>query len=156
MATAHNTIPHTPETRERFLAALARLGRVDLAAEETGIDRSVTYDWRKADPAFAAKWEVARQLGAEKLEDEAYRRGHDGVDKPVFQGGGQVGTVREYSDTLLIFLLKGAMPHKYKDRVQNEHTGKDGGPIDLRTLTTEDLERLISIRRRVTTQPTRN
>jgi hypothetical protein len=26
----------------------------------------------------------------------------------------------EYSDTLLIFLLKGAMPNKYKDRVQHE------------------------------------
>lgn len=34
-----------------------------------------------------------------------------------------------YSDTLLIFLLKGARPEKYKDRQSHEHTGSGGGPI---------------------------
>ena len=35
----------------------------------------------------------------------------------------QVGTVREYSDTLLIFLLKGWKPEKYKDRREVFHRG---------------------------------
>jgi hypothetical protein len=33
----------------------------------------------------------------------------------VFQGGKQVGTVRKYSDTLLMFLLKGIRPQKWRE-----------------------------------------
>ena len=41
--------------------------------------------------------------------------------------GKQVGTVKRYSDTLLMFLLKGRRPEKFKDR--HELTGKDGEPV---------------------------
>ena len=34
------------------------------------------------------------------------------------------GTVREYSDTLLIFLLKGMKPEKYRERYQVDHNVK--------------------------------
>jgi hypothetical protein len=34
----------------------------------------------------------------------------------------------EYSDTLLIFLLKGIRPEKYRERF--EHSGPEGGPIE--------------------------
>jgi hypothetical protein len=37
--------------------------------------------------------------------------------------------VREYSDTLLIFLLKGMRPQKYRDQARVEHTAPDGGGI---------------------------
>ena len=40
--------------------------------------------------------------------------------------GSQVGTVRRYSDTLLIFLLKGRRPEKFKDRVA--HGGDANAP----------------------------
>ena len=39
-----------------------------------------------------------------------------------------VGMVTKYSDLWLIFLLKGIRPEKYKDRVANEHNGRDGQP----------------------------
>jgi hypothetical protein len=51
--------------------------------------------------------------------------------KPVFQNGEQVGVIREYSDTLLIFLLKGHRPERFKDRRETQVTGKNGGPISL-------------------------
>jgi hypothetical protein len=40
----------------------------------------------------------------------------------VFYQGIQTATVRKYSDTLLIFLLKGRKPERYRERV--EHSGK--------------------------------
>ena len=43
--------------------------------------------------------------------------------KAVYHMGEVVGTEREYSDTLLIFLLKGAMPEKYHENVKLEHDG---------------------------------
>lgn len=44
--------------------------------------------------------------------------------------------VREYSDTLAIFLLKAHKPEKYRER--HEHTGPNGGPIQF-----EKIERRI-------------
>ncbi len=57
------------------------------------------------------------------LEAEARRRAVEGVRKPVYCRGEIVGTVKEYSDTLLIFLMKGARPEKYRDNVRVERTG---------------------------------
>ena len=50
-----------------------------------------------------------------KAESELYRRGVDGYDKPVYQGGCHVGDIREYSDTALIVYLKGNHPTKYRE-----------------------------------------
>jgi hypothetical protein len=51
------------------------------------------------------------------LESEARRRAVDGVDEPVFHKGRICGTVRKYSDALLMFLLRGNAPEKYKEGV---------------------------------------
>ena len=59
------------------------------------------------------------------------RRAHSGFDEPVFYKGIETGTVRKYSDTLTIFLLKGFKPDKYKDRVANELSGPNGGAIEI-------------------------
>jgi hypothetical protein len=48
------------------------------------------------------------------LEDEAVRRAYEGWLKPVFYQGRQCGAVRRYSDKLLMFLLKGWRPERYR------------------------------------------
>lgn len=63
------------------------------------------------------------------LEDEAVRRGYEGVERPVTIAGKRE-IIREYSDTLLIFLLKAARPQKYRDYVRQEHVGPDGTPLN--------------------------
>lgn len=60
------------------------------------------------------------------LEREAFRRAHTGTLKPIYQGGEKVGSVREYSDTLMIFLLKGARPQKYRENHKVEVSGTVG------------------------------
>jgi hypothetical protein len=114
----------TPKKRAAFLDALERCGNVTQAAAAAGVERTSMYRVRAADPEFAAKWEEAAELGADALEDEARRRAHDGVEEPltcarglILDDYGQPVTVRKYSDTLLIFLLKGARPEKYRDNV---------------------------------------
>lgn len=57
------------------------------------------------------------------MEDEAFRRAVNGTEKPVYQGKELVGHVREYSDTLMIFMLKARRPEKFKDRVASEISG---------------------------------
>ena len=47
------------------------------------------------------------------------RRAVEGVEEPAgWYKGEPGGMVRRYSDTLLIFKLKGELPQKYADRVQ--------------------------------------
>ena len=53
------------------------------------------------------------------LEDEAVRRAYEGVERAVTVAG-QREIIREYSDTLLIFLLKGARPERYRDNLRLE------------------------------------
>ncbi len=52
----------------------------------------------------------------------SHRRAFEGVEEPVFHQGKQCGTIRRYSDTLTIFLLKAHRPAKYRER--REHIGE--------------------------------
>lgn len=121
----------TPEKKLAFLAVLAATCNVTASAEAAGIARKTAYEWRDEDPEFAEAWEKAKELGVEALEDEAHRRAFQGVDKPVFHQGAVCGSIREYSDTLSIFLLKAHKPAKYRDNTRMELTGADGGPVQM-------------------------
>lgn len=119
----------TEARKERFLVELARMANVSAAAKKAGVPRSTAYDWYKADPAFAAKWDEAVEVAVDSLEKEAWRRARDGVLKPVYQKGEKVGQVREYSDQLMVTLLKAHKPEKYRERTQTELTGPGGGDL---------------------------
>ncbi len=77
-----------------------------------------TRQWRE-DAAFQAVVERARLMAIDVLEDEATRRAVEGVEEPAgWYKGKSGGTVRRYSDTLLIFRLKGELPQKYAERLE--------------------------------------
>ena len=125
--------------KRAFLSAFAKLGTVGRAAKLARIDRHTHANWLKEEgeqgdlyrQAFADAMDEAGDI----MEAEARRRAVDGVEKPVFgslgqgQGSGEIGRVQEYSDTLLIFLLKGARPEKFRDRYGVEIGGPGGQPI---------------------------
>lgn len=111
-------IINTEDNREKFLEALAEGKTVLDAAKQIGVNPKTVYRWREADKKFADAWADAYLIGNDALEEEAQRRAVGGVEKPVFYQGVQVGTVREYSDTLLIFLLKARNPSRYCERVR--------------------------------------
>lgn len=113
----------TAKKREAFLAELARRGNVSDACRAVDAPRQTMYDWRETDPAFAAAWDAALDEAADRMEREAFRRAVEGVDEPVFYQGDEVGSVRKYSDTLLIFLLKAARPEKYRERTEVQASG---------------------------------
>lgn len=117
----------TPKKRESFLAALMDGESVTSAAKSIGLSRQALYRTRLGDEKFAADWDDAVECGTDCLEDEAVKRARDG------------------SDTLLIFMLKARRPEKFKDRVANEHTGRDGGPIETREAKSLTDDELLSI-----------
>lgn len=140
MATERDAIRH-PKKRA-FLAAYAQCGNVTQAAEAAGIPRSLHYKWLEQEgpegDAYREAFAQAQEEAADRLEAEARRRAVEGVVRYRFTKDGD--PIRhpvtgepyyelEYSDTLLIFLLKAARPEKYADRTKAEITGANGAPF---------------------------
>lgn len=148
-----------PDPRKRaYLIAQSTTPSKRLACQVAGIDPKTEWNWRTRaentsdlpeSKAYLFALEVARQLGIQAAEDEAWERAHVGWKEPVFgsiqepveidgkngprvvwrQRTGVVGEITKKSDTMLIFMLKGAKPETYRERF--EHSGPDGAPLQL-------------------------
>lgn len=135
-----------PNWESRFLARLAQTANIRNSAAAAGVARQTVYDRRAADPDFSASMDAAIDDAVDLLELEARRRACDGLQrvkfhqgqpimvpipgtdgKPVFDASGSMVVTpyveHEYSDTLMIFLLKAHRPEKYRERYQVEHAG---------------------------------
>jgi len=108
------------EWRTAFLKKLAKTGIVCVSCKSARVDRSTAYRLRKSDAKFKERWDEAIEAAVESMELECRRRAVDGVKKPVYQGGKLVGEITEFSDTLLIFMLKALRPEKYRDRYESK------------------------------------
>lgn len=106
--------------KELFLEYLRRNPNVTKACAMAGISRTWIYHWRQEDEEFANEWKEALKIGVEALEDEMMRRAFDGVDKPIYYKGEKIDTIKQYSDLLAIFLAKGALPEKYRERIESD------------------------------------
>lgn len=127
---AHTVDKRTVKKRKKdFLEKLEMTASITRACKLSKVGRRTVYDWINADPDFVKELEESKRIAIDALQDEAVRRAFEGTIKPVYQGGKKVGKIREYSDTLMVLLLKGNMPDKYKDRFSGELSGQGGGPI---------------------------
>lgn len=110
----------TDRARAAFLSMLSETCNVSEAARSARISRRAAYDWRDAEQQFAKEWDEAEQAAVDKLEKVAWDRATGGL-----------------SDRMLELLLKAHRPEKFKDRIAAEHTGKDGGPIEIDQVNTD-------------------
>jgi hypothetical protein len=171
----------TDQTVAAKKAAMLRVymdtASVTRACKIVGINRERHYTWLKEDPDYKAAFAVAVDRAADALEDEAVRRAKRGTEKPViYKGQMQYTVVRdengdpvinpntgepnikpliihEYSDVLLMFLLKGMRPDKFRETWKGEISGPKGGPIEitderLKNLNDDELTSLIAITRK--------
>ncbi len=125
-----------------MLAALSVSSNVTTAAKAAQISRDSHYRWLREDPEYALAVTDAHEQAVDSLEQEGWRRAREGLRSyKFFQGvplmircppdhpdaeprvteSGETLYFRHYyelrfSDTLLIFLLKGERPDKYRDR----------------------------------------
>ena len=72
--------------------------------------------------SFAKRGTAPSRKQSTRSRLEARRRAVEGVERIVYHKGVECGRVREYSDTLLMFLLRSHRPQKYRDntKVQTE------------------------------------
>lgn len=110
-----HTLSRYEEIKEDFISLLAETGNATQVCETLQVSRMTAYAWRHEFPEFKEAWDAAKALGMEGLEDIARHR------------------ARESSDNLLMFLLRGGMPEKYRERresiTQMTHQGPGGQPL---------------------------
>ena len=116
--------------KKAFLLAYINCGTIKSAAKAAGIERTTHYYWL-ADLEYQQAFNTASLMAGQSLQDEAVRR--------AFKG----------SDRLLMFLLKGAMPDKYKERrqVQSESSKVAVSREEIERLDVLDDEELEELRR---------
>ena len=163
IATPERRWPHT--WCAAFLDALASVGVVGYAADAAGIHRTVAYKFRWENKEFDEAWQAALDQASDMLIREARRRAHDGVAEPVIHQGKPSGvwvddagrvvaaetagatlvpfTVRKYSDTLLIFLIKGQRP-EYKDRHETNITNTNAVQVTAVQASEKDCEQILN------------
>jgi len=116
---------------DAFLAALSLNANVTQSAIAAGVSRSSVYLHRDADEDFKKAWDDAIEQAVDRLEAEAWRRAFEGTTEPIYSQGKYVADRVVYSDGLMTTLLKAHRPEKYKDRSQQEVTGKDGKALTI-------------------------
>jgi len=134
----------TKDRQRLFLEAFSEHANVLVSARAAGISRQIVYEWLEHDQDFSFAYNQAKEDAKDVLRAEIFRRAKEGWEEPVFQLGYLAGTVRKYSDTLLIFHTKALMP-EYRDKQQVEVSGPGGAPIQvqhLQSLTNEELDAL--------------
>ena len=115
----------------KCLASLAKYGNISKACADAHVGRTTFYQRRDADKDFADRAAEALETATDALELEARRRANNGVERKKFDKGqpiidpetGEQYIEREYSDTLMIFLLKAAKPEKYRERMDVRQSG---------------------------------
>lgn len=141
VATDESLFPEIANRQQlAFLVAYQETGNVRLACTVAKVGRSSHYRWLEEDPLYREALELAKNAAADLLEAEAHHRAVEGIEKPTgWYKGKPGGFVREYSDLLLIFLLKGARPEKYRDRVEVRGALAS---IDVTKLSDEQIQRI--------------
>ena len=103
------------ERQEAFLKVYPTAGTIAAAAKAIGIRSPTVQEWIKKDPMFAAKFEEARQGFVEELENIAFDLVKEMAQKRDYKA----------NPTLLIFMLNGNAPHKYRGLVENSSEARD-------------------------------
>lgn len=119
-----------------YLKALSETGNVQESCRVAKISRRTPYERQERDKTFAAACKESLEEATEKLELEARRRALHGLERKKFDKGvplidpatGEQYVEREYSDTLMIFLLKAHKPDKYREKIDHRHGGNEDLP----------------------------
>lgn len=143
------------DQKQTFLDALAKCGVIGDALVAAGIkSRQTVTRLREADPEFGEAYDEALEASRDTLESEARRRAVEGVSQIKFYpkghpDAGKPYTEMNYSDSLLMFMLKGERGEKFAERTKSEISGPGGGPIEANdTATAARIAALLDAARR--------
>lgn len=110
---------YKPAYCEELIQFLAEGYSITAFAGEIGVGRRTVFDWLEKHKEFAEAYEIAKPKAVLHWE-RAFK---------------EFATSGKGNAAAFIFALKNRAGDDWNDKVVNEHTGKDGGPIETVNLT---------------------
>ena len=105
-----------------LLKAYSLRANLQAACDKVHITRSTVRVWQEKDERFAHDFQQADLAATERLENEAWRRAVEGTvsKRTTYWHGEAIGVDEkiEYSDALLIMLLKARRPDVYREKLE--------------------------------------
>lgn len=89
-------------------------------AGSIGVSRETISEWDRVHPEFSVATKIAKAAAALKWEERAGKVG---------ERGGGPGTAQ-----MIVFALKNMAAADFRDKIENTHSGPDGGPIEVRRI----------------------
>lgn len=98
----------TADRQRAFIEALAATGSVSAAARQVEVSNSAAYNLYNHPEAASlrAAWDRALAIGTRRIHDVVMERALDGVPRPIYYRGEQIGEERRFSDRVLVTLLR--------------------------------------------------
>ena len=135
--------------KEEFIEQARKLCKIGATDAEIAdffeINVATLYRWKLEHELFCDALKSGKVESDERVERSLFSRAigyeHDEVDIRVVNGEIVQTPIRKYyppDTTAGIFWLKNRRPDEWRDKVQNEVTGKDGGALQI-----ERIERVI-------------
>lgn len=115
---SENSHQLTPKKLCAFLQYFMETGNVRESCVRAKITHYTVYKFKNENADFRNAFDEAKKIAVENLEGEGFRRAMKGVLEPIYYKGAKVGSIRKYSDSILIFLLKGNLKSLYGDSTQ--------------------------------------
>jgi hypothetical protein len=105
----------TVEKQYAFIEALAETGVVEEACRRVGMSRTSADNLRhrRSGAHFRRAWEAAIDYSLYRIEKDSHARSRQGVARPIFYKGEQVGEYRHFDERLTMFLLRSYRPERY-------------------------------------------
>ncbi len=123
----------TPEMEEAIINGLMDgYSLVQICASDTMPNRRTILRWMEDDEAFASRCARAREIQADLMDDKIIQL----IDEISVENA----PAMRVKLSALQWRASKLAPKKYGDKVVNEHSGPDGGPIPVRRFEVEFVE----------------
>lgn len=129
----------TPDREDALLELIADGMSLVKACKEVDVGISSVFRWLEADPVFRDKYAKAKEAQAEKFADEIVAIADETEVSSVVTPDGEVNLKLDATAVARNRLRVDArkwvasklLPKKYGDKIQQELTGADGGPVNM-------------------------
>jgi hypothetical protein len=127
------------EIKDKLLSRLMEGHTLRKACVDEGMPApSTVCRWVKENPAFAEQYARAREVGYQLMADDLLEIADDGTNDTYEDDEGNekvnqdvIQRSRLRVDTRK-WLLSKALPKVYGEKITNEHTGPEGGPVEVK------------------------
>ncbi|GAB7387374.1 helix-turn-helix domain-containing protein [Bacillaceae bacterium] len=126
----------------------ARMGLTDeQMAHNMGINVATLYEWKNRFPEIVEAQKRGKEVVDQQVENALLKRalGYEYEEITYDADGKIIKRVKKEvvpDTTAQIFWLKNRKPDVWRDRRNLEHTGKDGGAIEIANMSTSELKKL--------------